>query len=365
MNKVVVTRVLSSWFGAMALLAGPAAAQQRVFADGIRDLNRAMLSVSGDTASVNAAIDKIDAGLAGWGPRPAPPSVSALLEDQASDIPVLPLAAYADGFARMLRGEYDEAIGSLRRAAAIRTDERSELVAAGKLVQQGRHVEAERTLRSIVAAFPESGVARWWLGRVYENINRNADARREYEAAVSVALAGRAPLYAAIGRLSRGDGDLARAAEAFEQRLRLTPSDPVALRDLAGVHFEQDLTEQALAGLAAALAIDPRDAEAHAGIGRIRLDAGRPAEAIPSLRRALELMPALFEARYALAQALRQIGRGDEAARELDLFDRARRESTEDRRRTMAADVRNEGQRKEGQSGEGQKEEAARQDPPR
>jgi tetratricopeptide (TPR) repeat protein len=347
-------------FAAVVLLVSPAAAQQKVFVEGFLELNRAMLATSAGTARVSAAIDTMEAGLAGWRPLPAPSSSGAPLEDEASDTPVLPLAAYADGFARIRRGEYGEAIVSLRRAAATRTDERPALVAAGTHVQQGRHAEAERALRSIVASFPESGVARWWLGRVYENLDRIADARREYEVVVSVALTGRAPLYAAIGRLSRAEGDLAGAAGAFERRLRLTPNDPVALRDLAGIHFEQDLTEQALAELGAAVAIDPRDAEAHAGIGRIRLDAGRAAEAIPALRRALELRPALFEARYALAQALRQSGRGAEAARELELFDRARRESTEDRRRTMAADVR-----KEGERSEGQKEDAPRQGPPR
>ena len=59
-------------------------------------------------------------------------------------------------------------------------------------------------------------------------------------------------------------------------------------------------------------------------------------------------MPTLFEARYALARALKQTGRVDEAARELELFERDRREVTEDRRRAMAA--------------ERQREEAARQD---
>jgi hypothetical protein len=50
-------------------------------------------------------------------------------------------------------------------------------------------------------------------------------------------------------------------------------------------------------------------------------------------------MPTLHEARYALALALKQTGRDVEAAREMELFERARREATEDRRRTMAAEA--------------------------
>jgi predicted Zn-dependent protease len=77
----------------------------------------------------------------------------------------------------------------------------------------------------------------------------------------------------------------------------------------------------------------------HAAIGRIRLDAGLHAEAIEELRRALELNPTLHEVRYALALALKATGHADDAARQMQLFERARREATEARRRTMAAEA--------------------------
>lgn len=343
-----VTRVVTLWVAAMVLLSSPAAAQKTVFVKGLTELTRAMMALPEDTTRVNAAIDMMTTGLAGWEAGSTPSVGSALLDDQASSTPVLPLAAYAEGFTLILRGEYHEAVVSLRRAAAGGADERSELVAAGALAQQGQSAEAERALRSIVAAFPESGVAHWWLGRVYENLNRVSDARGEYEVVVRAALSGRAQLYAAIGRLSRVAGDFVRATDALERRVQISPNDPAAHKDLAWIYLDQDRTDEALAELSAAISIDPRDAEAHAAIGRIRLDAGLHAEAIPALRRALDLMPTLYGARYALALALKQTGRADEAARELELFERARREATEDRRRTMAADVR--------------KEEGARQD---
>jgi tetratricopeptide (TPR) repeat protein len=288
---------------------------------------------------VGAAIDKMSAGLDGFGTQAAPLPDASLFGDEAAAIPVLPLAAYAESFARLRRGEYRDAIVSLRRAAATATDERSPLAAAAQLAQEGRHLEAERALRSIVTTWPESGVAHWWLGRVYENINRIAEARQEYEKVVSVALTGRASIYASIGRLSHAEGNFARATEAFERRLRLTPNDPVAHKHLAWVYLEQDRTEAALVELNAAVAIDPRDAEAYAAIGRIRLDAGLHADAIVALRCALDLKPTQHEARYALALALKQTGHADEAAREMELFERARRDATEDRRRTIATEA--------------------------
>jgi tetratricopeptide (TPR) repeat protein len=294
--------------------------------------------LAADAAGANAAIERMAAALSGWETARASGAVP-LLDDEIAEAPSLPLAAYADGFARMGRGEYREALPSLRAAAAAPAGEWAQLAAAGRLAQQEKDDEAERALRAIVEAFPASGVAHWWLGRVYERLNKAGDARREYQTVVSMALTGRAPLYAAIGRLARVEGEFAAAAEALERRLRLTPQDPVAHKDVARVYLDQGLTEQSLAAFQTAIAIEPRDADAHAAIGRIRLDAGQPAEAIAALRRALELVPQFFEARYPLALALRQTGRPDEAARELELFERGSREATEARRRTMAAEV--------------------------
>jgi tetratricopeptide (TPR) repeat protein len=346
---------LTAWLAVgVVLLPGPAAAQRTRFVEGLTDLSRAMMLLAENHAQVNAAIDRMAAALDAWDVASAPPAADTLLGDEAAAIPVLPLAAYADAFARLRRGEYREAIVSLRRAAAVATDEREPLAAAAQLAQEGRHLEAERALRSIVTTWPESGVAHWWLGRVYENINRVADARREYEVVESVALTGRGSIQTSIGRLAFTEGDLTRAAEAFERRLRLTPNDPLAHKHLAWTLIEQDRTDTALVELGAVVAIDPRDAEAHAAIGRIRLDGGYHAEAILALRRALDLRPALYEARYALALALKATGRGDEAAREMESFERARREATDERRRTMAVEA----QRQE----RARQDDAARQD---
>jgi Flp pilus assembly protein TadD len=92
--------------------------------------------------------------------------------------------------------------------------------------------------------------------------------------------------------------------------------------------------------VSAALLVLPGTAIAQEAMGRIHLDAGRPTEAFPAFRRAITLMPERHETRYALAMALKQAGHVDEAAQELQLFERAGRTSVDDRRRTIAADVK-------------------------
>jgi hypothetical protein len=50
-------------------------------------------------------------------------------------------------------------------------------------------------------------------------------------------------------------------------------------------------------------------------------------------------MPDRYETRYALATAHARLGNTEEAARQLDLFDRARRETLDRRRRDIATEV--------------------------
>lgn len=57
----------------------------------------------------------------------------------------------------------------------------------------------------------------------------------------------------------------------------------------------------------------PDNGRAHAGVGAALLEQGKPAEAIPSLRRAVELDPLLAEAHNNLANALSDTGRGAES----------------------------------------------------
>ena len=335
----MMTRAVASSFLSLCVIAWPgsAEAQKELFVKGLEELTQAMVVMPPDAGRVRAAVDTMSIGLASWD-HPAPPPEAGLLDDAPTA--VLPLAAYANGFELIVRGNYDEAIQSLRRAAETSDDERSRLVDAGLLNQQGRVVEAEQALQSILDAWPDSALSRWWLGRIYDALDRVAEARRQYEAVLPVALGGRGHIYAAIGRLARRQGDFDGALEALRRRTQVAPKDPAAHKDLARVLLDRDRSEEALAEFAIVVALDPRDAEAHAAIGRIHLDAGRPTEAIPAFRRAISLMPERHETRYALAMALKQTGHAEEAAQELQRFERADKTSVEDRRRSIAADVK-------------------------
>jgi hypothetical protein len=60
---------------------------------------------------------------------------------------------------------------------------------------------------------------------------------------------------------------------------------------------------------------------------------------VNALEQALALKPAMYETHYAMATALTRLGRKDDAARELELFERGRTAAMERRRRDIAHDV--------------------------
>jgi tetratricopeptide (TPR) repeat protein len=204
----------------------------------------------------------------------------------------------------------------------------------------GREEDAIAGLRDTIRVLPDSGLAHWWLGWVADSLNEVTPARDAFEhAAASGVLAGLGRVYASIGRLAWVSADFAGTLDALDRRVRLAPNDPSAHLQLGSAYLEQDRIDDAFDELVLAVLLEPGNAEAHAAIGRIHLDAGRHGEAVAALRHALGLNPDDHAARYALATALRQAGDVAGAARELDVFERAQRQSLTERRRDIAVNV--------------------------
>jgi tetratricopeptide (TPR) repeat protein len=235
------------------------------------------------------------------------------IADNASRTPVVADGATAEGFALLGAGRYSEAVAALTRAGP-----------------------------SNPANTEPSPAASFALGQGAEAQGRVAEAREAYQAALAGALVGRGVLYVGLARLAQVEGDTAGAVEAFAHAAQLNPNDSHVHREFAGAYAAQGRWDEAFAELMAALLIDPRDAHAHAAIGQLDLDTGRDAHAVTALRRALEVMPDRFETRYALAAALRRLGKTAEAAQQLEIFEHARQAQLQRRRREIARDVEQE-----------------------
>ena len=235
-------------------------------------------------------------------PRPLSVATIDIVPDTFSATPVVGTAATAEAFAHIAEARYDDALAAFGREAP-----------AG-----------------------EPSRARFARAQEYEKANRVREARREYEAAIAGTLSGRSLLFLGIGRLAQVEGDFAGAIEAFRHAVQLNPNDVNLHRELAFAYAGQGAVDEAFHELVAALLLNPRDAKTFADIGRLFLDAGQDAEALPPLRRALALAPGMYETRYAIATSLTRLGRTDDAARELAAFERAQREMLDRQRQGLA-----------------------------
>ena len=110
-------------------------------------------------------------------------------------------------------------------------------------------------------------------------------------------------------------GKFADAAPHFVRSYELKPGWRAA--DFAGFAYQQsgDLS-QAERWFSTALQVDPTLATAWFGLGQIRLLEHRPQEAIPYLRRALELQPAADGVHYEMGVALEQVSERSAAIEE-------------------------------------------------
>jgi tetratricopeptide (TPR) repeat protein len=178
-----------------------------------------------------------------------------LIDDSASEAPRFSRAAYADGFAALANGRYEEAIGLFRSAMAL-----------DPLV-------ADRSARSGRAAH---GVAALRQGKV-------TDAVADLEAAVMAA-----------------------------------PSSSEARRLLGVAHAAAGNVDASLKELAEAIRLTPEDERARVAMGRVLTEAGRIEEAERVLLDTLHRLPASGRARWALADLYELTGRRADAIDQLE-----------------------------------------------
>ena len=119
-------------------------------------------------------------------------------------------------------------------------------------------------------------------------------------------------------------GNRAAALEALDAAARIDAAyGPLRLRR-AEILLDQGNLEESGRQFADLLREQPASAAAWYGQGRVRLALGDAAGAVDPLRKATELCPQYGAAHHALAQALRSLGRQEEAHRHTELSQRYR-----------------------------------------
>ena len=164
-----------------------------------------------------------------------------------------------------------------------------------------------RAAEAAVEARPDDAEAQYALGNAYFDLTRYADAARAYqEALVRAPNMGKA--YTNLGLSLRMLGHFEAALAAYDRALEIEPDEPVTLRNAlmaaraAGDFGRQYDYVRRLAALA------PEDPNAQAQLAQVLMRQQRYEEAIPVVKRLMELETGVAEDYYILGDCYYQLG---------------------------------------------------------
>jgi tetratricopeptide (TPR) repeat protein len=244
----------------------------------------------------------------------------ALLTKLASrnreDLPTLRLLAQA----QIAAGEPKEAVQTLEEAYGAASDdpELAFLLATGYL--HAKKIDAaEQLLARVVAArpIPETHLL---IGRTYRDFGLYDRARASIEQALAMAPRLRRAHYylGTLAVMAEGVLRLDEAIREFREELKISPDDALTNLRLGIALVEARRAAEASAPLEIASRVPTAGADTFHYLGRCQLALDRPAEAVGSFRRALELSRTTDAVRvgdihYQLGLALRRSGAAAEA----------------------------------------------------
>jgi tetratricopeptide (TPR) repeat protein len=220
-------------------------------------------------------------------------------------------------------GQSDQAVRELEEARATAPNdlELAFAQASGYLGLKKPELAA-RLFALIVEArpLPQTHVL---IGRTYRDFGEYERARAELRAALKQDPRVRRARYY-LGNITvkeKGMAGLEEAIPEFQAELKLAPRDPLANLELGMALVDTQRFQEALPPLEIAAGSDPPQARTLYYLGRAQLGVDRRAEAVASLRRALELVERegagadqLRVIHNQLGQALRRLGEAQEAA---------------------------------------------------
>jgi tetratricopeptide (TPR) repeat protein len=254
-------------------------------------------------------------------PQEAVDVLAALAKREPRDIETRRLLSAALSAA----GRPEQAKAVLDEASAIPTDDPEQAFLIGSQYLWQRDVEAAaRLFAKVVAArpIPQTHVL---IGRSYRDAAEYGRARTELETALRLDPSVRRAHYY-LGMIALNEDmsadRVARAEAEFRQELKLAADDPLTNDQLGQLLLDAGRAREALPALEAAVRADARSAYL-SHLGRCQLALEQPAEAVVTLRRALELAgqqadeEELESIHFQLGRALRSIGPEAEARQHL------------------------------------------------
>ena len=209
----------------------------------------------------------------------------------------------------------EESVEALREAATLAPHEEEHwLNLTRELMELSRFPEAVAETQNGLAANPKSYALRLRLGAAYLAAGHYAESESVFRDLVAagdplpLGYVGLAQVLLRTGRAQEAARELVDAEKKLGPKFLLSYFLGLALARAAK-------PEAALAAFQEAVQLDPKNAEAHANLGKTQLTLGHVNEAISELREALRLDPGSTQAKRLLSQAYRRAGEAQNAAK--------------------------------------------------
>ena len=182
--------------------------------------------------------------------------------------------------------------------------------------QHGYFDQAEASFRLALTDNPSSAEALYGLGSVYLKQQKTSEASDSFERATKLTASYPDTLPNAwnnLGLLATREARTAEAIPYFQEALRLSPDNLIALENLGNAYRQQKQWDDARRVLEHAVAVGPDDPEANYSLGMVFAQLDENDRAYEYLQRALKLRPAYPEALNNLGVLYLRTRRRDEA----------------------------------------------------
>ena len=334
------TALLQGW-----LILGELQVSEGRLAEARLAFERASASVVDDAPAVQAlALVQMQMGDA----EPALANLSRLAKTTPRSVPIRVTLAQA----LVAAGRPEEAVQELEVAHTIEPKDPQLAFALASGYLRIKNIEAAERLFAKVAAARPGAETHVLIGRMYRDFHQYERARAALRLALKMdPKTPRAHYYLGTAAvLEEGVVKVDQAIAEFREELKIVPDDPPATLRLGMALVEARRAAEALPLLQKAVGTPSPSPDAWLYLGRCQLALGRPADAIGSLRRALDTGPAgkpknstgAEQSRsrlihYQLGTALRQTGALEEAEREFAEAERLSAQRTETDRSELAS----------------------------
>ncbi len=184
-------------------------------------------------------------------------------------------------------------------------------------IDSGRYDDARAAFAAQYSLDPKAGTAYLMIAQILLSLElpeiAAENATKALQISPNIALA-----HFVLGKVYLGRGDTTHALEQFEQERNINPTYSPLYQFLGDLYIKAGQLREAQHALTQALSLDQSSTGPFILMGRVFLDDNDPQSALSYLQHAEQMDSSNFITHYLLGQAYRQMGRKEDAKRELD-----------------------------------------------